>query len=63
VDAAHWYAMAANQNMVDAQCNLGIMYRDGRGVAQSKEKAMHWLKKAAHQGCNIVRSILEATPF
>jgi uncharacterized protein len=33
-----------------AQYNLGVMYRDGRGVLQDYATAMMWLRKAADQG-------------
>ena len=33
-----------------AQSSLGVMYHDGRGVAQSYAKAREWWEKAAAQG-------------
>ena len=33
-----------------AQCELGFMYIDGKGVAQDYAEAAKWLKKAAEQG-------------
>ena len=33
-----------------AQYNLGVMYYDGRGVAQDYTKALKWWEKAAAQG-------------
>ena len=33
-----------------AQCNLGWMYANGRGVAQDDEQAVFWYRKAAEQG-------------
>jgi TPR repeat protein len=35
--------------------NLGMMYLDGQGVAQSRPKAMHLLEKAADLGLTEVR--------
>ena len=45
---------------VNAQCSLGWMYDQGRGVAQSDEKAVAWYSKAAEQNdakaqCNLGR--------
>ena len=34
----------------DAQYRLGLLYLDGRGVKQSRNKAKKWLKRAAKQG-------------
>jgi uncharacterized protein len=33
-----------------AMYNLGLMYRDGVGVAQDYDKAREWLQKAADAG-------------
>jgi len=49
---------AADQGLAMAQCNLGIMHKHGRGVAQSDEEAVQWYRKAADQGhagaqCNL----------
>ena len=33
-----------------AQCNLGIMYDQGRGVKQDYVQAFKWFSKAAQQG-------------
>jgi TPR repeat protein len=41
---------AAYQGDADAQYNLGVLYRYGRGVAQDYAEAMRWYKKAADQG-------------
>ena len=40
----------AQQGNVDAQYNLGMMYLDGKGVAQNYKQAMVWFQKAAQQG-------------
>ena len=32
--AMRWYRKAADQNLVDAQYNLGVMYDKGQGVTQ-----------------------------
>ena len=42
--------MAADQGNAQAQCNLGIMYHEGQGVAQDYSAAMKWFRMAAEQG-------------
>ena len=44
-----WSALA-DQGDATAQANLGIMYRDGRGVAKDDAQAVQWYRKAAEQG-------------
>lgn len=39
----------AQQGDVRAQYNLGILYRDGQGVAQDYRQAVAWFQKAANQ--------------
>jgi TPR repeat protein len=36
--------------MAAAQYNLGIMYRNGRGVPKNDSEAVKWYRKAADQG-------------
>ena len=40
----------AEQGDVVAQNNLGMMYRDGKGVPQDYGEAAKWYRKAAEQG-------------
>ena len=40
----------ANKGDRNAQYNLGVMYRDGQGVAKDYEQAVLWYRKAAEQG-------------
>jgi uncharacterized protein len=47
--ALTWYRTAAEQGFPPAQNALGLMYREGRGVEQNKEKAVEWYRKAAKQ--------------
>ena len=51
-EACKWYRKAADQGHTRAQCNLGVMYKDGCGnaIEQSKVKARYWYHKAAEQG-------------
>ena len=44
------YRKAADQGYALAQNNLGVLYRDGRGVAQNYAEAAKWFRKAADQG-------------
>jgi hypothetical protein len=44
-----WYRRAAGQGDPDAQNNLGEMFRDGKGVAQSHDEAVKWFRLAAAQ--------------
>ena len=37
--------------MTKAMLNIGVMYRDGQGVAQDYAQAMQWFKKAAERAC------------
>jgi hypothetical protein len=48
----------AEQGLADAQYTLGIMYANGRGVAQNYAEALKWYRMAAEQGnvaaqCNL----------
>ena len=49
-EAVKWYKKAAEQGYAGAQCNLGVMYRNGSGVEKNYEKAVEWYRKAADQG-------------
>jgi hypothetical protein len=51
-DRAVWteYCKAAVQGDASAQCELGIMYAEGRGVPQDDAEAVRWYRKAAEQG-------------
>ena len=40
----------AEKGNADAQLRLGLMYREGKGVAQDDKQATDWLSKAAEQG-------------
>ena len=38
-EAARWFKLTADQGDADGQANLGMMYRDGRGVPQDDAEA------------------------
>jgi TPR repeat protein len=42
--------MAAEQDDVDAQFNLGLLYEQGKGVPQDEREAVKWYKEAAERG-------------
>ena len=52
----------AQQGEAKAQYDLGVMYRDGRGVEQSYEQAAYWLQQSADQGETLAQSNLETLP-
>jgi TPR repeat protein len=57
-EATHWYRLAAEQGLPDAQSNLGAMYGNGTGVEKDVPESIRWYKKAAKQGhptaaCNL----------
>lgn len=49
-EAHRWYKSAAEQGRRIAQVELGLMYRDGRGVARNAEEAFRWFLQAAEAG-------------
>ncbi|MGX9134796.1 tetratricopeptide repeat protein [Rummeliibacillus sp. JY-2-4R] len=49
-DAMRWYQMAADQQDVDGEFNLGFCYESGIGTPINMKKAKHWYQKAALQG-------------
>ena len=49
-DDRTWYRRAAERGSASAQNRLGVMYRDGVGIAQDYEAAVGWFRPAAEQG-------------
>jgi TPR repeat protein len=49
VEAVKWYRKAAEQNLADAQFNMGECYANGQGVAKNEAEAVKWYRKAAEQ--------------
>ena len=49
VEAVKWYRKAAEQNMPEAQFNLGGCYKRGEGVATNFIIAVEWYRKSAEQ--------------
>ncbi len=48
--AIEWYTKAAEQGHRQAQYNLGLIYKEGKGVEQNFGKATKWFSAAARQG-------------
>lgn len=48
--AAPWYAMAAGQRHAKAALVLGMLYKNGDGVARDDAQAAHWLNAASELG-------------
>lgn len=44
------YTKAANQEYIDAQHLLGIIYKEGDGAPQDYKKAKEWYGKACDNG-------------
>src|SRR5437773_414304 len=49
VEAVKWFRKAAEQNLAQAQFNLGAFYECGHGVAKDEVEAVKWFRKAAEQ--------------
>ena len=49
-EAVKWYRKAAEQGLVIAQFNLGIMYGNGEGIPVNNIKAYMWSSLAKAQG-------------
>ncbi|MBC7916701.1 MAG: SEL1-like repeat protein [Rhodoferax sp.] len=48
--AQQWLMLAARQGHAAAQCEIGLMCLEGRGMACDKQVGVDWLSKAAEQG-------------
>jgi len=48
--ALTFYTKSAHQGDPISQYNLGVMYKDGKGVNKDIGEAIFWLKKASNQG-------------
>jgi uncharacterized protein len=56
--AVEWFKKAADQGNLNAQTNMGHMYKNGDGVPQDLIEAVKWYKKAADQGNEYARKEL-----
>lgn len=50
-----WYQKAALRGHPLAQCQLGLLYREGHGVPKDEKQAFDWFMKAAHANQNCPR--------
>jgi TPR repeat protein len=50
---------AAEQGNVDAQYRIGLIYAEGRGVAQDEVKSFYWLSRAVRQGDADAQTLLQ----
>jgi TPR repeat protein len=50
VEAVRLYRKAAETGHPSAMLNLGVMYRDGKGVTKDDVEAVRWFGKAADAG-------------
>ncbi len=49
-ESVQLYRLAAEQGVAGAQCHLGVMYAEGRGVTRDDAEAVRWFRLAADQG-------------
>jgi TPR repeat protein len=54
-----WYRLAAQQETVPAQVNLGVMYYQGDGVPENYLTAYFWLSVSAAQGAQTAKDNIE----
>lgn len=57
--AVKWYGKAASHGHSASQCNLGVMYIEGRGVRKNSNIGRRWLNQAAKAGDIIARRTLK----
>ncbi|CAN5225279.1 hypothetical protein BH10PSE19_BH10PSE19_14090 [soil metagenome] len=50
LDAARCYLKAANLGDAVAQFNMGVLYKEGKGVVRNMAQAVEWYQEAANQG-------------
>ncbi len=50
IDSFFHYSQAANIGHIEAQYQLGLFFKVGKGVVQNVKEAMKWFEKAALQG-------------
>jgi S1-C subfamily serine protease/ribosomal protein L7/L12 len=49
-EAIKWFRKSAEQGHAEAEDGLGVLYRDGLGVATNSVEAAKWFRKSAEQG-------------
>lgn len=59
-EAIHWYTESANNGVVDAMFNLGMIYYQGKmGAPIDEAKAKYWFEQAAAKGDEEARQMAE----
>ena len=48
--AFEFTALSAQQGFINAQCLLGVYYKDGTNIEENMDLSKYWLKKAVNQG-------------
>lgn len=62
-EAARWFTMAAKRDFVDAQFQLGKLYRSAsRELAPTTGEAKYWLGKAAANGVSEAEQLVDNVP-
>ena len=59
-EAIRYFTKAAELGDAFAQYSIGFFYYDGQGVKQDRDKARYWLEKAAAQGHEHAKKLLES---
>ena len=54
-EAAKWWRKAADQGDVRAQCDMGWLYANGRGVETNYTEAATWYRKSAARGNSVAQ--------
>jgi Protein kinase domain/Sel1 repeat len=64
IEAEKWYLRAAEQSDAEGQYHLGVLYTNGGGyLAPDLAKAKIWLKRAAAQGHQGAKTVLEQIDY
>jgi len=62
-EAAHYFGMAAKNDFVDAELQLGKLYRSAaRELSPGANEAKYWLTKAADKGVTEARDLINHVP-
>jgi uncharacterized protein len=56
-EAAKWYRVAAERGLPQGEFNLGLLYRDGRGVEKNHVESQRLLAAAAEHGFKVQASV------
>eukprot|EP00056_Hartaetosiga_gracilis_P013907 m.235292 g.235292 ORF g.235292 m.235292 type:complete len:373 (+) comp13916_c1_seq26:83-1201(+) len=62
-EAFSWYESAAKFDYIPSVCELGLMYRDGKGCVKDEAKALVLLREAAEAGFDIAETAISQHYF